>query len=88
MTLVFIRWNRLYRLIVVVGFLIFYNEILVYYLSMLGCQWPLLETDENTYENDEFLKVMVLSDVHLLGSREGHWLDKLRRFKQYELKHN
>lgn len=29
--------------------------------------------------SEEPVKVMVLADTHLLGSRRGHWFDKLRR---------
>ncbi|CAG0918104.1 unnamed protein product [Notodromas monacha] len=36
------------------------------------CSWP-QEADQTG------LKVLVFSDTHLLGSREGHWFDKLRR---------
>lgn len=25
------------------------------------------------------MKVLIIADTHLLGSRNGHWLDKLRR---------
>lgn len=26
------------------------------------------------------LKVMIIADTHILGWREGHWFDKLRRY--------
>lgn len=31
------------------------------------------------YSDESPVKVMVLADTHLLGSRKGHWFDKLRR---------
>lgn len=31
------------------------------------------------YANEEPVNVMILADTHLLGSRNGHWFDKLRR---------
>lgn len=38
-------------------------------------------TIDHSIESNEYepVKVMVLADTHLLGSRKGHWLDKLRR---------
>ena len=51
-----------------------YNEILVYYLVLMSCRSPppLPPTAPAS-------SVMVLADTHLLGSRLGHWADKLRR---------
>lgn len=28
------------------------------------------------------LKVMIIADTHILGWREGHWFDKLRRYEK------
>nr|XP_023016112.1 metallophosphoesterase 1 isoform X1 [Leptinotarsa decemlineata] len=64
-------------------FLFFYCEFLVFYIVQFSCSWPELSKDnedksiEGSYENP--VKVMVISDTHLLGSRKGHWFDKLRR---------
>ena len=87
MVLIFIRWNILYRIVLALAALLFYNEFLIYYITMLKCQWPSLSRglDINRDVRDGFLKVMVLSDVHLLGSREGHWFDKIRRLLCNEL---
>lgn len=86
MAIVFIRWNALSRLILAFAVLFFYNEILIYYIAMLKCQWPLLSSGGDVGRDGQsgFLKVMVLADVHLLGSREGHWFDKIRREWQME----
>lgn len=49
-------------------------EFLIYYVTLYACDYPPLEGDQ-----DGQLKAMILADTHLLGSRNGHWLDKLRR---------
>jgi hypothetical protein len=45
-----------------------YCEFLVYYLVLWRCSLPAGP-----------LSAMVLADTHLLGARNGHWFDKLRR---------
>ena len=50
---------------------LFYCEFLVYYLVLSQCSYPT--------SSSESTKAMVLADTHLLGSRKGHWFDKLRR---------
>ncbi len=59
-------------------------EYLVYYPVLWRCQYPQLRGQgvgerEEGEEKEEALKVMFLADTHLLGSRTGHWWDKLRR---------
>ena len=51
---------------------LFYCEFLVYYLVLWQCSYPTSSSTEST-------RAMVLADTHLLGSRKGHWFDKLRR---------
>ena len=51
---------------------LFYNEFLVYYLVLMLCRYPKPSTSSSS-------PVMILADTHLLGSRLGHWADKLRR---------
>lgn len=50
---------------------------------VMQCEWPILTpvTAEPLieYNNEAPVKVMVLADTHLLGQRNGHWFDKLRR---------
>ena len=50
---------------------------------LFQCDWPELDpkNEDPTVEQTENkpVKVMVLADTHLLGSRNGHWFDKLRR---------
>lgn len=67
-------------------FIFIYCEFLIYYLVLLGCSWPQLSTVEQDFTvkslddiNRRPLHVMFIADTHLLGSREGHWFDKLRR---------
>ena len=67
-------------------FLVIYCEFLIYYFVLLGCSWPQLSKLEQDFSvqppsdpNGRPLHVMFIADTHLLGSREGHWLDKLRR---------
>ena len=67
-------------------FIFIYCEVLIYYLVLLGCSWPQLSKLEQDFTikppNDihrKPLHVMLIADTHLLGSREGHWFDKLRR---------
>jgi hypothetical protein len=48
------------------------------------CSWPeLSEANEDkkiTINNiEEPVKAMFIADTHLLGTRRGHWFDKLRR---------
>ncbi|KAK6728868.1 hypothetical protein RB195_006123 [Necator americanus] len=54
---------------------LFFNEYLIYFAKIgLSCDWP---CKENCGSND--LRIFLISDTHLLGERNGHWLDKLRR---------
>ena len=67
-------------------FIFIYCEFLIYYLVLLGCSWPQLSKLDQDFTiqppndiNRKPLHVMFIADTHLLGSREGHWFDKLRR---------
>ena len=50
----------------------FYNEYFIYHHTLASCKWP-----KST--NSNFINLMLIADTHLLGSRNGHWFDKLRR---------
>ena len=52
-----------------------YNEYLIYWHTLFNCKWP--SNQINT--SDKLLNIMLIADTHLLGSRNGHWFDKLRR---------
>lgn len=70
------KLKKLKRLFISMLLLLIYNEFLVYYVVLSQCRWPTIATETG---NINEIKVMILADVHLLGSREGHWFDKLRR---------
>ena len=52
---------------------LFYCEFFVYYLVLWQCSYPSSPLSSTS------MRAMVLADTHLLGSRKGHWFDKLRR---------
>jgi len=58
--------------------LLLFCEYFIYYFVLFKCNYPELKVGD---ENSEYrpLKVMFLADTHLLGSRNGHPWDKLRR---------
>lgn len=57
-------------LLVSPAFVLFFNEYLIYYLVIRRCDWPAQGRTN----------VMLIADTHLLGIRNGHWFDKLRRY--------
>ncbi|XP_038602647.1 metallophosphoesterase 1 isoform X2 [Tachyglossus aculeatus] len=62
-------------------------EFLVYFFVIFQCSWPEVKPANSSRNNqtpEAVLKVMFLSDTHLLGELRGHWLDKLRREWQME----
>ena len=71
------------RLLFLLFLLLFYCEYVVYYVVLLQCTWPAL--DVKTVDSTapvgagKPLRAMFIADTHLLGWREGHWFDKLRR---------
>lgn len=69
------------RAVVLLLLLLLYCEWLHYFVVLLQCTWPQLQTPSPSglASDPEHLKVMFLADTHLLGFREGHWFDKLRR---------
>lgn len=80
----FINWNYVAKLVLVVLGIFFFCEFAIYYLVLLRCSWPQLNEaleDQNVQLNENYkpVKAMILSDLHLLGPRTGHWFDKLRR---------
>jgi hypothetical protein len=81
MAVVSVHWRGLLFFALGLTSLLVYNEFLVYYLVLLQCTWPVLDISESQYQDfaKTSLKAMILADTHLLGSREGHWFDKMRR---------
>ncbi|XP_071449429.1 metallophosphoesterase 1 [Hetaerina americana] len=79
-----IKLAYIIKFIAAVCALIFYCEFLVYYLVLIQCSWPKLNpsTVDKTIPmktENQPVKAMIIADTHLLGSRNGHWFDKLRR---------
>ncbi|KAL8616292.1 hypothetical protein ACOMHN_056235 [Nucella lapillus] len=73
--------GRLVRAAIMLLMLLLYCECLHYFVVLLQCTWPQLHTLSPTDRGSDLVdtKVMLLADTHLLGIREGHWFDKLRR---------
>ncbi|CAF3747849.1 unnamed protein product [Adineta steineri] len=74
------------KILLLLIFIFIYCEFLIYYFVLLGCSWPQLSKLDQDFTvkppndpNQKPLHVMFIADTHLLGSREGHWFDKLRR---------
>ncbi|KAI0225636.1 Metallophosphoesterase 1 [Lamellibrachia satsuma] len=88
MAVVFMHKRNIWIVLVAILSLFIYNEFLVYYFVLLQCHWPQLEADKAdshiTPTTGVPLKAMFMADTHLLGSREGHWFDRLRREWQME----
>ena len=84
MAAVIMRWRSIVYLLGSLLMLVVYNEWLVYYMVLLQCQWPQLDGSNEDFSilesSSEPSRVVLLADTHLLGTREGHWFDKLRRF--------
>uniref|UniRef100_A0A915PSI0 Calcineurin-like phosphoesterase domain-containing protein n=1 Tax=Setaria digitata TaxID=48799 RepID=A0A915PSI0_9BILA len=58
----------------VVSLSFLYNEYLTYFVNIyVTCSWPVSPSGQ------EETRVILLTDIHLLGPRRGHWFDKLRR---------
>ncbi|CAG9814382.1 unnamed protein product [Phaedon cochleariae] len=62
-----------------VFFLFLYCEFVIFYIVQLKCDWPELSPENGPQFDEDPVKVMVIADTHLLGSKRGHWFDKLRR---------
>ncbi|XP_076243466.1 per1-like protein PGAP5 [Calliopsis andreniformis] len=62
-----------------------YCEYLLYYFVLIQCSWPALDpkkvdvTVPEPQPDETPVHAMFIADTHLLGSRNGHWFDKLRR---------
>ncbi|XP_012286840.1 metallophosphoesterase 1 isoform X2 [Orussus abietinus] len=71
-------------LLALLGIFIF-CEYVIYYVVLIQCDWPSLDPKKADptiplLKNEERpVKVMFLADTHLMGSRNGHWFDKLKR---------
>ena len=77
-----LKWITIYKInsliiksFVFISIVMFFCEFIIYYLSILQCKWPLNQSKQQ----DDYVKIMLLADTHLLGHVKGHWFDKLRR---------
>ena len=71
--------RKIYLPLIVAICTLIYNEYLIYYQVISECKFPTLNSTSSKPVN-----VMLIADTHLLGSRNGHWFDKLRReWQQY-----
>jgi len=87
-------WARQGTFALVAGvMLLLWCEWIVYYMSLYSsnCAWPQPLATENSatdtssaFPEQGPLKVLFFSDTHLLGRRNGHWFDRLRREWQME----
>ncbi|XP_075532398.1 per1-like protein PGAP5 isoform X3 [Dermacentor variabilis] len=76
------RHSACFKKLTFIIFILIYCEVIIYYVVIGQCSWPhLKQTNVDSFAQDEMepLKMMLLSDTHLLGPKRGHWLDKLRR---------
>ena len=78
----YFQTNRFVRFSFLLCCLLIYCEFLHYYFVILFCTWPTLPKDltDGTKHSSKPLKAMFIADTHILGWREGHWFDKLRRY--------
>ncbi|KAL7298696.1 metallophosphoesterase 1 [Trichogramma pretiosum] len=76
---------HLIRVLCMIGATLFLCEYLLYYIVLIHCKWPILDPNKidpaipSTKAEEKPVHAMFLADTHLLGSRNGHWFDKLRR---------
>ncbi|XP_026820895.1 metallophosphoesterase 1 [Rhopalosiphum maidis] len=61
-------------LLCIIG-LVFFCEYGIFYVVLSQCNWP----SDSNMTSEQPVKVMFLADTHLLGTRKGHWLDKMIR---------
>ncbi|XP_076648617.1 per1-like protein PGAP5 [Halictus rubicundus] len=65
--------------------LFFFCEYLLYYVVLIQCSWPVLDphkldaTIPKPSTEELPVHAMFIADTHLLGSKKGHWFDKLKR---------
>ncbi len=69
-----LRSSTLVQVFVALLCILTFCEWLIYYLVLWQCHYPQLKDKDS-----DVLNAMILADTHLLGSRNGHWFDKLRR---------
>ncbi|XP_066290681.1 metallophosphoesterase 1-like isoform X2 [Branchiostoma lanceolatum] len=86
--------RQLAVLCVGLGSVFLFSEYVLYYIAIWQCFWPHLELERpasiepqkgrDISSPHQPIRVLFLADTHLLGSRQGHWFDRLRREWQME----
>ncbi|XP_059160800.1 metallophosphoesterase 1-like isoform X2 [Physella acuta] len=72
--------NKIFRSFLIFLCFFLYCEVFHYAVVMIQCTWPsvpYIQSSDAGYGTN--IKVMFIADTHLLGFRQGHWFDKLRR---------
>lgn len=69
--------NFILRLFFGLIFIYVYCEYLIYYVTQIQCGWSSLSNEPS--DGIAPVYALVIADTHLLGSRNGDWLDKWRR---------
>ena len=76
----------LIKILLLMLIIFIYCEFIIYYFILLSCSWAQLSTIDQDFTisssknlNKKPLHVMLVADIHLLHSFEGHWFDRVRR---------
>lgn len=70
------QWLKIFWApLILTTLLILYNEYYIFYNAFSECSWPC----QHGRCSESVLRAFMISDTHLLGRRNGHWLDKLKR---------
>lgn len=69
--------TKLFHILFGLLFIYTFCEYLIYYVVQIQCDWP--ELSKIPASGLSPVYAMIIADTHLLGSKEGHWLDKWRR---------
>ena len=75
----------LFKVFLLLLLILIYCEFLIYYFVLLACSWPQLSKLDQDFTvqppadaGQKPLRIMLIADAHLLGSRRTHWFDRLR----------
>ncbi|KAH9507528.1 Metallophosphoesterase 1 [Bulinus truncatus] len=72
--------SKILRSLFILLLFVVYCEVFHYVVVLLQCTWPSVSSGTySSFEDGGDLKVLVIADTHLLGYKQGHWFDKLRR---------
>lgn len=63
-----------------------FNNLIFIFIFIFKCLWPDIDSFKAdpsikpSIQEEKPVKIMFIADTHLLGSKTGHWFDKLRRY--------